>query len=355
MNRLFYLDGVRGLAAISVSLAHYFMFYKEFKLDGSFEILVVDLFTRYLDLGKFGVVVFFMVSGFIVPNSIKSNLDKKRVLLVFLVSRLYRLYPAYWLSVVIGFITFGFIVEDSNLDFLDFIVNFSMFQQFIGFDNVVGVYWTLQIEIVFYFLVAILFYMDYLKSIKAFFVLSAFFLVVALVMSIVRGFYLIKLPVALPLALSVMCFGRIWASVLLDRSSLAGFFSKVYISAFLVTLPIISVVGYNVDMGWGETWQKYVISYFSAMLFFILLTTRFKFYNPLFVFLGKISYSYYLFHSAVLILVNKFVFHGLMMNSILITAFTTVLVSVAIASPVYYLIERPCVSLGKKRINKIMR
>jgi peptidoglycan/LPS O-acetylase OafA/YrhL len=50
----------------------------------------------YFDWGRFGVVLFFLISGFVIPYSFSGQAPLRK----FVVSRLFRLYPAFWLSVL---------------------------------------------------------------------------------------------------------------------------------------------------------------------------------------------------------------------------------------------------------------
>jgi peptidoglycan/LPS O-acetylase OafA/YrhL len=74
-RRLFELDAMRGLAASSVLLFHFGVF-------------------KY---GCTGVDLFFIISGFVIFMSLEKSASLKR----FWLSRLIRLFPSYWLSVII--------------------------------------------------------------------------------------------------------------------------------------------------------------------------------------------------------------------------------------------------------------
>lgn len=63
---------------------------------------MIDFFVaNSVDWGRFGVVLFFLISGFIIPNSLKPGSSLSR----FFISRVFRLYPVYW--VVLGVIFFS--------------------------------------------------------------------------------------------------------------------------------------------------------------------------------------------------------------------------------------------------------
>src|SRR5438445_10494770 len=85
-GRLAWLDVLRGLAALAVVFDHV-----------SYHVLQHPRHVIYhwFNLGDYGVFVFFIISGYIVPAS----LERKGSVRTFWVSRLFRLYPLYLLAV----------------------------------------------------------------------------------------------------------------------------------------------------------------------------------------------------------------------------------------------------------------
>src|ERR1035438_10267273 len=90
----------------------------------------------------------------------------------FVVRRISRLYPAYWVCVVITTLliyittTIGF-NPFKEADLLKkFLVNLTMLQYFFHFRSIDSPYWTLSVEIMFYFLMLLLFITKTLKKIE---------------------------------------------------------------------------------------------------------------------------------------------------------------------------------------------
>lgn len=73
-NRLEFLDSLRGLAALMVACAH---FIERTPLHNSF------LF-KHVNFGQVGVVCFFVLSGMVIPYSLKEG---KRAISGFIISR----------------------------------------------------------------------------------------------------------------------------------------------------------------------------------------------------------------------------------------------------------------------------
>lgn len=140
-HRLLELDALRGIAAMTVVLYHYFFRFNEvYGHEG--------LPYAWAEAGHYGVQLFFMVSGFV----IYWTLGRIATPMDFVVSRASRLYPAYWVAILITF-TVVHLTElpGREVNVVQAIVNFSMLQEFVQVPSVDGVYWTLTIELIFYF------------------------------------------------------------------------------------------------------------------------------------------------------------------------------------------------------------
>ncbi|MCX4956920.1 acyltransferase family protein [Streptomyces virginiae] len=150
--RLGWLDGLRGIAALSVALYHL-----------ALPFLWVPHGTRvpyYLDPGVFGVLLFFLVSGYIIPASLERRGDVR----AFWVGRAFRIYPVVILTVVASLLLLprahtviaGWSFEHGLLSLVG---NGLMLQDLMGIPSVIGVMWTLTYEMVFYYFVTALFVM----------------------------------------------------------------------------------------------------------------------------------------------------------------------------------------------------
>lgn len=139
-DRLLPLDGLRGLAAMLVVAYHFTTRYQE--LYGHPAPLALSV-----PLGHYGVQLFFLVSGFVIFMSLQRTGDVRD----FLVSRLARLFPAYWLAVLLT----ATVVALCSLPGREVPVsavwtNLSMLQAWLDVPHVDGVYWTLTVELAFY-------------------------------------------------------------------------------------------------------------------------------------------------------------------------------------------------------------
>ncbi|MFT3847209.1 MAG: acyltransferase family protein [Propionivibrio sp.] len=146
-RRLVELDALRGIAAALVMLFHFTTRYEQ--LYGH---ETPPFFS--LPWGHYGVNLFFMISGFV----IFMTLHRIRRPLDFVVSRFSRLFPAYWIAVVVTFLlTYAFSLPGKMVSAGTAAMNLFMIHGLFRIPHVNGVYWTLEIEIIFYCMALLLY------------------------------------------------------------------------------------------------------------------------------------------------------------------------------------------------------
>ncbi len=157
------IDGLRAIAALSVMVEHFLgdVIRHTAPGAGSFRAGAVALVDSF-SLGRFGVALFFLISGFVVPFSIRGE----RPLTAFAVSRIFRLYPALWLALAV--LTSMAWSEGRSVPAATLVANMTLAPTVFGQPWLSPIYWTLFIEIVFYALVAGLFRLGALSALSAF-------------------------------------------------------------------------------------------------------------------------------------------------------------------------------------------
>jgi peptidoglycan/LPS O-acetylase OafA/YrhL len=145
--RLEVLDGLRFVAALSVVAYHFTA------MDRVWDRRATDVFPSQPGAyGWLGVYLFFLISGFVICMS-----SWGRGVGSFLLSRAVRLYPAYWLSVVlIAVVLVAWPFVQRPVGWPGVLVNLTMFHEPLGVRPVAEVYWTLWAELRFYLLFALL-------------------------------------------------------------------------------------------------------------------------------------------------------------------------------------------------------
>jgi peptidoglycan/LPS O-acetylase OafA/YrhL len=144
------LDLLRFLAVLIVFFSHYTDTY-------NYVYHIVPSNLKYMPIFHYGstaLIVFFMVSGYVVTmTSVKKDLRE------FLVTRLSRIYPLFWVSCIVAFILPRIIQEHTYLlhsSFKTFLINMTMVPALFGHVMINPIYHTLLVELAFYFFIAII-------------------------------------------------------------------------------------------------------------------------------------------------------------------------------------------------------
>jgi peptidoglycan/LPS O-acetylase OafA/YrhL len=146
--RLAWLDALRGFAALCVVFDH-----------ATYLVLIPvrNWVYQWFDPGQYGVFVFFLVSGYIVPAS----LERKGSVRAFWISRAFRLYPLYLLALLASVIGsangIGNIQGAQHHPLTTAASWLLMIPNILTGPNVPNVAWTLSYEMVFYLVLAALF------------------------------------------------------------------------------------------------------------------------------------------------------------------------------------------------------
>ncbi|MFC7643888.1 acyltransferase family protein [Streptosporangium lutulentum] len=133
-----WLDALRGIGATAVLLEH--MTYR----------FLPDLRPAWFNLGIYGVLVFFLVSGYIIPASLERGGDVR----AFWISRIFRLYPLYILTIFVVLLAAPIQPLRANTDPVSHV---TMLMEVTGSWALIEPMWTLSYEMVFYLLVTALF------------------------------------------------------------------------------------------------------------------------------------------------------------------------------------------------------
>jgi peptidoglycan/LPS O-acetylase OafA/YrhL len=161
--RLYIIDALRLLAAVMVALHHYV---GTKRVDTPHNVVwgrpasdIVPSVFRVAAYGWIGVEIFFVISGFVICMSCWGRRPRD-----FFVSRVIRLYPAYWFGVVFTTVVLtAWPAIWPKPTPRQALFNLSMLQSGSRIGNVDGVYWTLWSELRFYliFLAVVAFGLTY--------------------------------------------------------------------------------------------------------------------------------------------------------------------------------------------------
>lgn len=296
-NRLHYLDSLRGIAAIAVVLCH---------TAGSISYIKIDKLTNNI-LGVIPVYFFFVLSGFVLAKSLNSTTPTITSILKFLGRRVLRLFPALFFCV--GFCKFTF---DCIIPYLSYshssnwiivlIQNASQISSFEGFIKTLFLLqkdpnftpdptwnpplWTIRVE----FLCSVLLPITILLNSKYKHVKILIFIVSAYMM--MRTGYHQAFP----------CFFAFYTGLIINdiiKKNNGGKFRDKGYSIFTSTLVLLLIS--------SKISNSVVYTLIISQIIFFLITCelvnlkKFLLSKPL-LFLGKISYSFYLLHFPIMLI-----------------------------------------------------
>lgn len=325
-RRLTQLDALRGLAALAVVLFHYTHHF--FVLYPSEQRPVFALPN-----GHFGVNLFFIISGFV----IFMTLENTRRAADFIVSRFSRLYPAYWVAIALTFaITHWLGLPGKLVELPTALANLLMFHSLFGVPNVDGVYWTLEVELLFYCMMFALYRTRQLGHVHR--VLWGLLALRLLYLGLERGFG-IDLPWTLARLLILKYIAWFALGIAIYQTTRERPAGRAPLATALLAIVTLAI---------GEAPQNALLGIAFATVVWLAAKGRIAmFAHPLFVWLGAISYPLYLLHenigwSALLELQRR----GLDIH--LAIALTTA-ASLALATALSVLVERPAMDWIRAR------
>ncbi len=143
-GRLQFLDALRGIAVLLVLLQH---------VGQGLFAPFASFTTTAVQFGQFGVLIFFLCSGYIIP----ATMERRSSLADFWTSRFFRLYPMYWTTLALVALAIATGAVFPPISHHEWFSNITMFQLYLGGGNVLGPFWSLGWELTFYFLMSALF------------------------------------------------------------------------------------------------------------------------------------------------------------------------------------------------------
>jgi peptidoglycan/LPS O-acetylase OafA/YrhL len=147
-GRIVFLDYLRIFAFVSVLVGHKFTQYLNPDDGPAFWKFCSKLILPFVDAGGAGVVVFFLVSGYIVTKVVQLDAP-----VPFLIKRWFRIYPLYIVAVLMQYGLAG----SARVDVGTLLQQLTLLGDFMGTPYALnGVEWTLRVEILFYVFIALL-------------------------------------------------------------------------------------------------------------------------------------------------------------------------------------------------------
>ena len=312
INYIKLLDSYRAIAILMVLFFHYFSRWTEiYPYESKYD---------FFSLGKYGVQFFFMISGFV----IFLTLENTKGYIDFWKKRFNRLFPSMLIASLLTLIFFRFL--DSNnmfpsshsiknlfasLTFVKPDLLSSIFFRKIEFDYISGAYWSLWLEVQFYFYISALFYSFKEKFLSLFLSLSAVLSIINILLSNIYSTnrYVIFLKsflrtFELPSALCFFVLGVLF--YLLYKNTIY----KVKITNEMKMYLVINIL--FVFFSYRDSFFKLTLFSCFLTLFYLLVYFPFKLKfleNPALYSIGLSSYFLYLIHENIgVFIISKFKF-----------------------------------------------
>jgi peptidoglycan/LPS O-acetylase OafA/YrhL len=364
------LTWLRGLAAFFVVCSHVLQSTDPvYQAEGT---LSLESPLRLLDLGTFGVLLFFVLSGCTLTVSNGLFFQSRRYLSGYFVKRFFRIWPAFFVS-VLSYSLFRPVFQSFYPDVKGFWIEYQFLNPVTGYDylsylsltfNFTGeggqfnnAYWSLPIEFQYYLLFPLL-----LLSLRYFSVLGPaligillYFLpqMVDLSPVIDKKLFLLAYSFCGGVLLGyiyIVAKGRIRINSYIAASIVAGLFLlNGCVSNDFVILPNIIFI--------SNKWNFYSVSglAITGTLLFTGITLPARIDRVL-TKMGELSYSTYLLHNIVIAVAIPVVLNlGLLDYKIYIVSISALSITYVLSFYMHRYVEKPGISLGRYFSSRLIK
>ena len=345
-RRIDHLDGLRAVAAFAVVLQHALELSYFYRADGGW---LGALLQEGFSLGRYGVAVFFLISGYLIPSSMAPN---PRALGDFALGRFFRLYPLYWTS-LIGAVLLYPLLGGQTFPAAVIAANVTMLQPLLGAEHVIGLYWTLFVELIFYGLCALLVVAGLLHRARTPLVLVAIMGVVMIVTSLwsLAGITprldgVLRQLGTFAMYVQLMLLGQaLRAAPDADDPRLARVSLAITLGALAIYCGTRQITGIYAI---GLTPLGVFAATGAAISTFLLSRRVALLRHPVIGYLGRISYGIYLFHAIALVVAIRVLPSADDNPTTIALVLFVAGASIGAAALAHRLIELPAIARGRR-------
>ncbi|UKN02629.1 acyltransferase [Paracrocinitomix mangrovi] len=355
------LDALRFIAAFSVFIFHLFADLKGYFPDIK-DNWIFDKLYVIVDKGHLGVNFFFVLSGFLITYLILHEIKYKGKFSLknFLIRRTLRIWPLYFIVILIGFVIFPLIIDGYStnhnpLMYVAFLANFDEIN--VGATDSINFLtspWSIAVEEQFYLFWSLIFVVIHqLKKIK----LIHLIIILYIGAFVFRWLYMDNERVlyyhTLAVCQDILTGAFIGLSLFEGKKWLEKLKSLqlIWVIAIYLLGLGICIAKNKIFIGEAVIFERFVLSLFFGFVILDQVRGEHSFFKfgkiSVFNFLGKISYGLYMYHLIVMyLLLDYFLELNLSSPLIGILYLSSSLAVIILTSVIsYYFIEKPLLKL----------
>lgn len=333
-----FITGLRAYSALGVFLVHV--------VAGTGALDNLPFLKQVCEFGRFGVISFFVISAFTICMSVDNA--KEFSFKQYILRRFLRIAPMYYVVLLICFcFTDGISNQfEVKMDFYNLFMHLTFLNLFDArhANNILAVEATVPIEFAYYLVIPFAF--QYFKGEK-----SQWLMYPLLVFTFLISVYSLKLFMNFynPIAPNI---SNHWSVEKYLFTFTIGVFTyiiwKVKLQIFptksFILLAHFFLLAYIIRQDFEKT--EMIFSIWVVLLIFICASkswlSQFLFENKIIDYIGKISYSIYLIHVPIIILLREYIQNTGLVGLVAIT------ITLFLSSLSYKFIEKPFIKLSKK-------
>ncbi len=288
-KRIKSIDGLRGLAILLVVAFHTYSHPKEYI---PWVTIYKDFFI--LKFGYMGVELFFMISGFVILMTLERSNSFKE----FIIKRWLRLFPAMLIATILIYATSFFLLERplGKISYIDFLPGLFFIDPDIFSGNSVFnigrpielAFWSLFVEVKFYFIFGALYFYNKKTALKNLIIVFLSFFTIYCIKRLAHSENIDSIYTYLNLYFSLQYFGWFCIGAIMYKSYSLNDKLMAYRSAYLI-----------IPAYYCSTRHAYIAALLIYTLFYFTLNNKKVcaiIGNRFLIFFGVISYPLYLIH-----------------------------------------------------------
>jgi len=307
------LDGLRFLAIAGVLIFHIVNYLYLNHPNHFFQTFIKNNILDISKYGRFGVELFFIISGIIIPRSIEKHNKKERIKLlkIFYIRRIFRIFPPYFIIISCSLIFNLFLFNSINIEngINSYISSIFFIHNMVypgQFPFLCGAAWSLEIEMQYYLLAPILFLIIYKKPKRLIFTLKIFFFLLFFIFNNI-GYQ--------PVVKSILSYAHFFIlGEILFSIKFQGNFQEKHFYFSLLSLISSYIFIYILKLNYKDNlllilfYKLIILLIIFTGIFYILYMNNLKILIiKIFAKIGTISYSIYLIHYPIIIIFGRYI------------------------------------------------